>query len=297
MLIKSFLDYLLMEKNYSTLTVRAYESDLNSFKAFLEEEYGEGFDSLNEVSYSQIRSWIVYMVNSSISNRSINRKVSALNSCYKFLIKVGYVTQNPLVKHKALKTSKKVQVPFSEEEMENVFEIIEYEDTFEGCRDKLIIELFYTTGIRRIELINIRTLDVDIRNNQLKVLGKRDKERFVPILESVKNSFECYLEKRENLPTILNSDYLLLTKKGNKIYGNLVYRLINYYIGLVSVKVKKSPHILRHTFATHLLANGADLNAVKELLGHSSLAATQIYTHGSIAELKEVHAKAHPRNN
>lgn len=294
MSIPSFLDYLSLEKKYSPLTVKAYKTDLESFYLFLENQYDSA--AILEVNYSQIRSWIVYMVNAAISNRSINRKVSALNSYYKFLIKIGAVKVNPLVKHKALKTSRKLQVPFSEEEMQNVLENIEYEDNFEGIRNKLIIELLYTTGVRRIELVELKLVNVDVLNKQIKVLGKRNKERYLPLLESVSVSLKAYLNKRQELSKIHNNEYLLLTKKGDKIYEMLVYRLVNYYISLVSQKTKKSPHMLRHTFATHMLANGADLNAVKELLGHSSLAATQIYTHNSIAELKKVHAKSHPRN-
>ncbi|WP_370227297.1 tyrosine-type recombinase/integrase [Mesoflavibacter sp.] len=294
MLLQSFLEYLLLEKNYSELTIKAYGKDIQSFLDFLKEEYKN--ENLKEVNYAQIRSWIIQMVNQNISNRSINRKISSLNSFFKFLIKTEYIKTNPLAKHKSLKTSKKVQVPFSEEEINSVLNKISHADSFEGVRNKLIIELFYATGIRRIELINIKVKNIDLENKTVKILGKRNKERVIPLLNMLVDSIKTYLEKRKSLEKIEDEDYLLLTVKGVKLYETLVYRIINEYFSLASSKVKKSPHILRHSFATHLLNQGAELNAVKELLGHSSLAATQVYTHNSIAELKKVYAKAHPRS-
>ena len=294
MSFQSYTDYLLLEKNYSVLTVKAYQNDLEDFLEFIKHEYES--NSINKVNYSQIRSWIVSLVEKEISNRSINRKVSALNSYYKFLVKIGDIESNPLVKHKALKTSKKIQIPFSETEIASVLDELNFENDFEGIRDKLIIELFYSTGIRRIELVELKLNSLDLNNKTIKVLGKRNKERFVPLLEAVIQTIKKYLERRNELEIITDKDTLFLTKKGIKIYETLVYRIINQYFSIASTKVKKSPHILRHSFATHLLNQGADLNAVKELLGHSSLAATQIYTHASIAELKKVYAKSHPRN-
>lgn len=294
MSLKAFTDYLELERNYSQLTVKAYTNDINSFQSFLAKEFAD--TKLSEVNYAQIRNWIVQLVEAKISNRSINRKVSALNSYYKFLLKIGDIEVNPLVKHKALKTSKKIQVPFSEAEIIVALDELYYEDSYKGIRDRLIIELFYSTGIRRIELVNLKLLDIDFGNKTLKVLGKRNKERYVPLLYSVIQTLELYIEKRKQLKEIKNKQALFLTNKGVKIYETLVYRIINEYFSLVSNKVKKSPHILRHSFATHLLNQGADLNAVKELLGHSSLVATQVYTHNSIAELKKVYLKAHPRS-
>ena len=294
MLLHSFLDYLLLEKNYSELTIKAYGKDIQSFLDFLKEEYKD--ENLKEVNYAQIRTWIIKMVNQNISNRSINRKISSLNSFFKFLIKTEHIKINPLVKHKALKTSKKVQVPFSEEEINSVLNKISHANSFEGLRNKLIIELFYATGIRRVELINIKLKNIDLESKTVKILGKRNKERVIPLLNMLVDSIKTYLEKRKSLENIEDKDYLLLTAKGVKLYETLVYRIINEYFSLASSKVKKSPHILRHSFATHLLNQGAELNAVKELLGHSSLAATQVYTHNSIAELKKVYAKAHPRS-
>ncbi|MBA6153955.1 tyrosine-type recombinase/integrase [Gelidibacter maritimus] len=291
---KSFTDYLLHEKKYSKLTVRAYLTDLEGFSGCMKEFYGSS--AIQDVNYSQIRSWIVFLVEQDLSNRSINRKISSLNSYFKFLIKTETIKANPLSKHKALKTTKKIQIPFSTKEMEEVIQILENETDFEGVRNRLIIELFYATGMRRIELIQIKLKDLDLNNKSLKILGKRNKERFVPLIDSVVTAANNYLKLRNELQTIEDREYLFLTKKGLKIYETLVYRIINEYFSLASNKVKKSPHILRHSFATHLLNQGADLNAVKELLGHSSLAATQVYTHNSISELKKVYANAHPRS-
>ncbi len=294
MTLKSFTDYLLIEKNYSKHTVNAYKKDLETFLSFIKDEFNS--NDINTVNYSQIRSWIVNLVESGITNRTINRKMSSLNSYYKFLLKIEVISVNPLVKHKALKTAKKVQIPFSENEINEVLEQLDFDTSFKGVRNKLMIELFYSTGIRRIELVEIKLIDINHENKTLKVLGKRNKERIIPLLDSILKSLKEYINKRNELETIQDSEYLFLTKKGVKIYETLVYRTINDYFSKASNKVKKSPHILRHTFATHLLNQGADLNAVKELLGHSSLAATQIYTHNSIAELKKVYSKTHPRN-
>ncbi|TXE15761.1 tyrosine-type recombinase/integrase [Psychroserpens burtonensis] len=294
MSFKAFSDYLLLEKNYSPLTLKAYLFDLQAFQKFIVLEFQE--NTIDDVNYQQIRNWIVSLVESGISNRSINRKSSSLNTYYKFLLKINTITVNPLNKHKALKVSKKIQVPFSEGELHQVLDELNSVTDFEGLRNRLIIELFYATGIRRIELVQLRLSDVDMSNRTLKVLGKRNKERLIPLLDSVIKTIETYLGQRNDLEIIVDDSCLFLTKKGVKIYETLVYRIINDYFSKVSTKVKRSPHILRHSFATHLLNQGANLNAVKELLGHSSLAATQIYTHSSIAELKKVYTNTHPRS-
>ena len=294
MSLQAFSDYLSLEKNYSKHTVLAYLRDLEIFQEFLNEQHQA--ESMDAVNYSEIRQWIVELVNSGISNRTINRKISSLNSYYKFLQKVGELDKNPLKKHKALKVGKKVQLPFSEQELKQVIEnAIEVND-FESARNQLIIELFYATGIRRIELVNLKLKDLDINNKQIKVLGKRNKERYIPLIDTLVDTIQCYLNFRSQLQEITDKDNLLLTRKGLKVYEMLVYRIINKYFSEASSKAKCSPHVLRHSFATHLLNEGADLNAVKELLGHTSLAATQVYTHNSIAELKKVYAKSHPRN-
>lgn len=294
MSLQSFISYLSLEKNYSIHTVNAYQNDIEAFESFCHEEFD--LNSIDGVEYSLIRNWIVSLVESKISNRSVNRKIASLKAYYKFLQGIGQVEVNPLARHKALKTSKKIEIPFSEEEMRKVLSQIEYTDDFEGVRDKLIIELLYTTGIRRAELIHLKMADVDLASSLIKVLGKRNKERVVPLLPVTVQAFEAYFEQRGSLETIGDTPYVFLLKSGYKTYETLVYRLINSYFSMVSSKVKRSPHILRHTFATHLLNKGADLNSVRELLGHSSLASTQVYTHNSIAKLKEVHASSHPRS-
>ena len=292
--LKSFQDYLQLEKNYSLHTVNAYVNDLIFFQEFLKNNFEQ--ENLDDVNYSMIRAWIVSMVDNGISSSSVNRKVSSLKSFYKFLLKIKQIESSPLLKHKSLKTPKKIQIPFSEKELDNVLNHIEYPEGFDGIRDKLIIDLFYTTGVRRTELINLKLQNVDLSKNTLKVLGKRNKERILPILPIISKQIDLYLSERTQLESIKEEEYFFLMLKGVKLNDSFVYRLINYYFSNVSEKVKKSPHILRHTFATHMLNNGADLNSVKELLGHSSLASTQVYTHSSLMELKKVYENAHPRN-
>ncbi|MCM4153896.1 integrase [Arenibacter sp. N53] len=294
MAIKSFISYLSLEKNYSPHTTKAYRNDLIEFQNFCIQQFN--IDDIDQVSYSLIRSWVVSLVETGVSHRSVNRKIASLKAYYKFLLGLGILSINPLAKHKALKTAKKIEIPFSEGEMEDVLFQIPFQDNFEGRRDILIIELLYTTGIRRAELIGLKVKDVDYHAMTIKVLGKRNKERIIPLLEGTKDLFLKYNLERNALEKIEDEAFIFLSAKGNKMYETLVYRIINKYFSLVSAKVKKSPHIIRHTFATHLLNKGADLNSVKELLGHSSLASTQVYTHNSIAELKKVHFLAHPRN-
>lgn len=294
MSFQSFKDYLQLEKKYSQHTVIAYLKDLEDFQTFASEEFQ--YTEIVSVNYSIIRSWIVFLVDSGISNRTVNRKISSLKTYYKFLLKTQQIEVNPLASHKALKTSKKIQVPFSEKEIIDVMELLQREKTFEGLRDLLIVELFYSTGIRRAELISAKVNDVSFAQKTIKVLGKRNKERIIPLLPTVLKTINEYLSYRDGIEKIVDQEYLFLTGKGVKIYETLVYRIINSYFSKSSEKVKKSPHILRHSFATHLLNEGADINAVKELLGHSSLASTQVYTQNSIAKLMEVYKNSHPRN-
>ncbi|WP_396154629.1 tyrosine-type recombinase/integrase [Flavobacterium macrobrachii] len=292
---ESFADYLFLEKKYSKHTVNAYITDLNSFHDFIKEEFEQ--ENLAEVTYPLIRSWIILLSEKKAENVTINRKISSLKAFYKFLLKSKQIEVSPLFKHKALKTPKKIQIPFSEKELDLAINQIKYPEGFDGIRDKLIIDLFYTTGIRRAELINLKVSNVDTQNATIKVLGKRNKERIIPLLPVIINEITEYLQQRNSLKTIIDTENLFLMLKGVKLNETFVYRIINDYFSAVSEKVKKSPHILRHTFATHLLNNGADINSVKELLGHSSLASTQVYTHNSLADLKKVYKNAHPRNN
>ena len=293
MLITAFLKYLEHERNYSQNTISAYKADLISFRDFCGVEFNQPI--IKDVHYNQIRTWIVFLVDKEISNRSINRKLSSLKTFYNFLQKIDEIKLNPLAKHKALRVQKRIQTSFDGDEVKNVLEILNEEEVdFESVRNRLIVELFYSTGIRRIELINIKEKDIDRNGKRIKILGKRNKERYVMLLSSVLKTLNQYLSMKKEYEK-KGVEELLITKKGGKIYETLVYRVINLYFSRVSSKVKKSPHILRHSFATHLLNNGASLNSVKELLGHSSLASTQVYTHNSLEQIKKVFNKAHPR--
>jgi len=291
---EAFRDYLQLEKKYSVHTVNAYLNDIAFFEAFNKTNFEQ--EGIEKVSYGQIRSWIVSLVNAEISNASVNRKMASLKSFYKFLLKIKQIEVNPMQKHRALKSSRVIQIPFSEKEMNDLMDVVVDPVGFEEVRDRLIVDLFYTTGMRRAELISLMVRNVDLSSNVVKVLGKRNKERIIPVLPVVAEQFNMYLKERSCLDNIVDVDYFFISKKGLKLSESFVYRLINSYFSKVSEKVKKSPHVLRHTFATHLLNNGADLNSVKELLGHSSLASTQVYTHNSLAELKKVYTNAHPRN-
>ena len=289
----AFRDYLSLEKKYSPHTITAYCNDINSFESFNKIHFDQ--ENIERVNYGQIRNWIVSLVDDSVSNVSVNRKISSLKAFYKFLLKTKQIEVSPLLKHKALKIPKIIQIPFSEKEMTAVLDQMQNTVGFEEVRNKLIIDLLYTTGVRRAELIHLKMDNVNLSSSTIKVLGKRNKERILPVLPIISDQFSLYVKERNSLLVMVDDDYFFLTKKGLKLNESFVYRLINSYFSTVSEKVKKSPHILRHTFATHLLNNGADLNSVKELLGHSSLASTQIYTHNSLAELKTIYKDAHPR--
>ena len=288
---KAFSDYLQKEKKYSLLTLQAYQTDLKEFASFHNNLFADS--NLKDVQYSDIRAWIIELVNSGISNRTINRKIASLKAFYKFLQIIEVNDSTPLQKHRALKTESKLQLPFSEKEVNAVLNEMKFTEDFSGVRDKLIIDLFYVTGIRRAELIGL-TLG-NVQSDVIKVLGKRNKERLIPVLPMIREKIVEYIKLRQAIEKESETNYFFVTDKGRKLNNSFVYRLINSYFGLVSEKSKRSPHILRHTFATHMLNNGADLNSIKELLGHSSLASTQVYTYNSLAELKESYAGAHPR--
>lgn len=292
MSVVAFESYLRIEKNYSAHTVKAYIADLCSFQAFLQADRQADW---SQVDYLDIRRWIIALSREGVEARSINRKLSALRGFFNFLHRSEQITQNPFTNHIPLKTSKKTKIPFSKTEMEQVSQLLRQgESTFEKIRNQAIVDLFYATGVRLSELIALKISSFDRWQKTLKVLGKRNKERIIPLTSKVIQSIEEYLILRQK-EIIIDEEYLFLTAKGKKVYPMLVYRIINSYFSVVSSKQQKSPHMLRHSFATHLLDNGADLNAVKELLGHSGLAATQVYTHSSIAELKKQYLAAHPR--
>ena len=293
MLIGKFLDYLRIEKNYSKHTITAYNKDLNEFKDFLLNDFKSS--NIKNVEYKLIRSWIVSMVNNNISNRSINRKISSLKSFYKFLVKTQTIKVSPLISHSPLKQSKKIQVPFSKEEIEELLDGDLFNNDYRGILQKTIIQFFYFTGVRRFELISIKNSNIDFDSSSLKIMGKRNKERIIPMLPSLIEVTRDYMNSKIKNSIKSNNDFLFQNSKGDQLSEKFVYRTVNQYFKLVSPKVKKAPHVLRHSFATHLINEGADINSVKELLGHSSLSATQVYSHTSMERIKEVFNNSHPR--
>jgi len=294
--IQFFIDYLGGQKKYASNTLIAYEKDLLDLQLFAKQHLQQF--SIDDLSYHDIRSWIVSMTESGMSLSTVNRKIAAVKAYYLFLMRTKAIVKNPMVSHKSLPAKKKLQIPFSISEMKDVFELFDSEASdFESVRDLLIITLLYTTGMRRQELIDIRVGNIDFDQGLLKVLGKRNKERLLPLLPETIRLLKLYIEARRTLPLIADTAFLFLSQKGVKLGPTFVYRLINSYFSNVSEKLKKSPHMIRHTFATHLLNNGADLNAVKELLGHASLASTQVYTHANLARIQEVYLNAHPRGS
>ncbi|MBP7102675.1 MAG: tyrosine recombinase XerC [Bacteroidales bacterium] len=292
--IQTFLSYITTEKRFSKHTIKAYQTDLMQFTVFIENELS--LESIKEVSFQGIRSWIFYLLENGDSPRSVNRKISTLKTFYKFLLRNGYIKSNPIDKIIAPKQSKRLPSFVDEGEMTTMFTKIEFPDTFEGIRDRTILETFYALGLRLSELMQLTFQDIDFYNRNVKVLGKRNKERIIPFGPHLENCLKEYFKVFENNFGILQQNMpIFVTKKGEKVYSMLIYRVVHKYIEMVSSIEQKSPHVIRHTFATHLLNQGADLNAIKELLGHSSLAATQVYTHTSIGKLKEIYKNAHPR--
>ncbi len=293
MLIEKFIEYLQIEKKYSLNTLYAYKKDLTEFQVFINENYDKCV--IENVDYQIIRSWIVLLVNKNLSNRSINRKVSSLKSFYKFLVKTETISSSPLITHSPLKHSKKIQVPFSKDEIAALLDSGFFMNDYRGVLQKTIISFFYFTGVRRIELINLKASDVNMNSSTIRVMGKRNKERIIPMLPGLKESINEYLKLKSQKFNNKLHEHLFVSKSGIKLTEKYVYRTVYEYFKLVSPKVKKAPHVLRHSFATHLINEGADINSVKELLGHSSLSATQVYSHTSMERIKEVFKNSHPR--
>jgi integrase/recombinase XerC len=289
MYFSNFFDYLSNEKKYSENTITAYKKDLNTFYGFCKDEHG--INNISKIPYSIIRSWIVNLSDSNLSPLTINRKISALSRYYDFLIKLEQIDESPTKNHKRLKVQSKIIIPFTEDEVFSVINV--FDDSFEGKRDMLIIDTLYSTGIRRDELIKIKLNDLLFDENLIKIQGKRNKERLVPILPSLLQNINNYIKLRSNIKSLINN--LFITKKGTQIGPSLVYRVVKKYFSKVSSKVKISPHVLRHSFATHLLNNGAGINTIKEILGHSSLASTQIYTKIKLPKIISDYKNNHPR--
>ncbi len=295
-MLASFLKYLQYERRYSSHTVDSYQNDLTQFSAFLTQIKPESEIELIDVRHNEIRSWIISLMQDGLDPRSVNRKMAALRTYFKFLIKRDVITEDPTVRLFALKTSKKLPSIVKENEIAGLLSQFDSDDTFIGMRDKLILELLYGTGIRLSELIHLKKSDINLKEGLIKVLGKRNKERIIPLPAELILVIDDYTTSREKaLGEYTGDDFLVVTDKGRKTYPMYIYRIVNRFLGLFTTTDKKSPHVLRHTYATHLLNKGADLNAIKELLGHSSLASTQVYTHNTIEKLKAVFDQAHPK--
>jgi integrase/recombinase XerC len=291
-MVNSFLSYIEFEKRYSQHTLTSYKTDLEQFSTYLTTSYQ--ISNPAEANYNIIRSWILSLVENEISAKTINRKIACLRSYYKFLLKKGTITKDPTLKIKTPKVKKSLPVFVEEENMAKLLNQFEFDEGFEGFRDKLILEFLYGTGVRLSELINIKEVDINGFESTVKVLGKGNKQRIIPINKTLLELIDIYKNKKREAMVV--NEFLIVTDNGEQSYPMFIYRIVKKYLSLITTAEKKSPHVLRHTFATHLLNKGADLNAIKDLLGHSSLAATQVYTHNSIEKLKAIFDQAHPKS-
>lgn len=291
---ETFLEYIEHEKRYSPHTITAYSKDLEQFIEYSETQCG--LDSIADVEHAHIRSWIVHLMTSENNTpRTITRKLSTLKTYFKFLQREQHLTKNPMLKVIAPKVGKRLPVYLKEDTVNRLFTDVEFEEGYKGIRNRMILDLLYSTGMRRSELVNLNTEDLNFHENQIKVFGKGKKERRIPISFALRKRLQTYLVEREDKFADATSTSLFLTDKGKPIYSGYIYNVVKRYLSKVSTVEQRSPHVLRHSFATHLSNHGADLNAIKELLGHSNLAATQVYTHNSIERLKEVYQQAHPK--
>lgn len=291
MTVLTFIDYIAYEKRYSSHTLKAYKTDLELFTTYLCDEFE--IDDPSKANQEMIRSWVVYMIDNGMSGSSVNRKISTLNSYYNYLIRISVISENPARHVVSVKTPKRLPVYFNEEQLNKFIDSNSEANDFARLRNMLVVELLYSTGMRRSELVTLTINSIDFSNSTIKVLGKRNKQRIIPLSQKQIKSIRSYITEKENQFGNLN-DYLIVTDKGEKAYPKMIYRIINNELSVLTGSVK-SPHVLRHSFATHMLNNGADLNTIKELLGHANLTATQIYTHNTIEQLKKVYSKAHPR--
>ncbi|MFD2034926.1 tyrosine-type recombinase/integrase [Belliella marina] len=293
-MIESFINFLEYEKRASRHTVIAYEKDLEQFQEFCSISFEK--DDITFAEHAELRAWIIDLVEQNLSATSINRKIATLRSFYKFLLRSGEIKKDPTYKLKALKTPKRLPEFVQEESIDKIMEAAIYEQDFDGQRDRMVMEFLYLTGVRLSELLELRWKDLNLHEDYVKVVGKRKKERIIPITTNLKKNIISYKKVFEETFHFLNeSDYFIVTNTRDPAYPMKIYRIVRHYLDLFAQTSKRSPHILRHTFATHLLNKGADLNAVKDLLGHANLAATQVYTHNSMEKLKAVFEQAHPK--
>lgn len=290
---ESFLQFLQIEKRYSPHTVRSYRNDLDQFTNFLSDN--EMLSNVNDITSHQIRAWIVYLIDNGISPVTVHRKISCLRRFYNYLRKEGIVKTDPLEKIVLPKQKKKLPVFVEEEALDKLFDSVNFGNDFSGLRNRTIIEMLYMTGIRRAELTEIRYEDVSLSDATVRVTGKRNKQRIIPLSQLFVTRLREYIGARNKIVSDTAGSWFFITDKGNKLYDKYVYNIVKAYLSMVTTIEKKSPHVLRHTFATHMLNRGADLNAIKEFLGHANLSATQIYTHNTFEKLKRIHKKAHPR--
>jgi integrase/recombinase XerC len=291
--IQSFIDFIQFEKRYSVHTIRSYQDDLNQFYQFSEKEFGP--TALTEITSTIIRTWLAFMKDSGISSKTINRKISSLKSFFKYQLSAGAITQSPMTQILSPKMGTRLPVFIEQQDLHTLFSAVEFPDDWKGQTARLLLAIFYNTGIRLSELVNLKESQVDFGNSAVKVLGKGNKERIIPVSPALASQIKEYIRNKNKTFEQPDDVFLLVNQKGKKLYAKYTYLEVKKYLGAVTTLNKKSPHILRHTFATHLADSGADLNAIKELLGHSSLAATQVYTHNSIEKLKNIHKKAHPK--
>jgi len=289
-----FIDYLTFQKRYSQHTILAYRNDLSAFFDYIALQYPEL--DVPGISPPIIRSWLASLKTGKCSARSINRKLSTLKAFFRYHLKKGAITVNPASPVTSLKVSRRLPAFVEQDAMSTLFSHVEFPDTWEGKTDRLLLGIFYQSGVRLSELINLRESHVDRGNGTIRIMGKGSKERIIPLGNALLQEIQAYVRAKEGFPGDPASPFLLVSEKGKKLYPKRVYQAVKKYLGSVTTSERKSPHVLRHTFATHLTNNGADINAVKELLGHASLASTQVYTHNSISRLREIYRQAHPKS-
>ncbi len=288
-----FLDYLLQVKRYSSRTIISYRTDIGQFETFLKERYS--MDYIQAADSLMVRTWLAELIDGGSSRNTFNRKLSALRSFYKYLFSTGIIKANPIEKISAVKKVRRLPVYVEEESLETMLDPGNFDNTFGGLRDRFMLELFYSTGMRLSELMELKDADIDVEKRQIRISGKGKKQRIVPMLDDLMRLYQEYSETKRKEFGDVPCEWIFVTNKGAKLYPGFIYRRVNYHLSRVSTKTRKSPHVMRHSFATHMLNRGADLNAIKELLGHSNLSATQVYTHNTVEKIKQVYKQAHPK--